>query len=101
MHALSSSHSTILKLGQRLRKFFLLLKQDRHYDCLKRPRTRDHDASLDMELGTVKQPIEQEPVPFWQCMSKRRPPAAFCCNEVAQWRQCFAHDIIPDCDYVE
>ena len=35
----------------------LMLQQYRHHNRLKRPWTSDHDPSLDVQLGAVKEPI--------------------------------------------
>jgi hypothetical protein len=74
---------------------FLGLQEDGHDHRLKRPWARHHDAGLDVELGAIEEPIEDDLILLWECPLEWRPSAALIVNELAQRWECLAHSIQP------
>jgi hypothetical protein len=87
---------TLEFIQQALESFqlFLLLQDNRHNNALKRPWASDHDPSLDMQLGAVKEPIEDGLIGFRKSPFERRLFATFILNKLAECRKGLAHDII-------
>jgi hypothetical protein len=52
---------------------------------------RYHHPGLNVELGAVKESVKRSLFLFRAHPHKGRPPAAFCFNELAEWRQGLAH----------
>jgi hypothetical protein len=75
-------------------QLFLLLQDNRHNNALKRPWASDHDPSLDVQLGAVKEPIEDGLIGFRESPFERRPFATFILNKLAECWKGLAHDII-------
>jgi hypothetical protein len=67
-------------------KLFLPLEENRHDNGLKRPWTRHHDASLHMQLGAIKEPVNDRVILFRQGTHERRPAAALIFNQLTEWR---------------
>jgi hypothetical protein len=95
------SHCTIIQYSERAAPAVhevldspLMLQQDGHDDCLKRPWAGDHDPSLDVQLGAIEEPVEERLIGFRKGFFERHPAAAFCFNALAERRQGFCpwHD---------
>jgi hypothetical protein len=74
---------------------FMLLQDGGHHNGLKRPWASDHDPSLDMEFGAIKEPIEEGLIGFGKCFFERYPAAAFLFNKGAKRRERLTHGMIP------
>ena len=87
---------TLQIIQQALESFhlFLLLQDNSHDNGLKRPWACDHHPGLNMELGAIKEPIEEGLIGFRERFFERRPAAAFLLNQLAERRECLAHGII-------
>jgi hypothetical protein len=68
-----------------------LLQQHRHHNRYQRQRPQYHDASLHVQLRTVKETVKGSLVLFGQCSPKRRLSAALIFNELTERRQGLAH----------
>jgi hypothetical protein len=89
--------STLEIIQQALESFHLclLLQEDGHDNGLKRPWASDHDPGLNMQLGAVKEPIEDGLIGFGKCFFKRHLAAAFLFDEGVKRRERLAHGMIP------
>jgi hypothetical protein len=70
---------------------FLVLQEDRHGHRLKRPWARYHHPGLDVELGTIEEPIHDRVILFRQGALERCPSAALIFNTLTEWRQLPSH----------
>jgi hypothetical protein len=91
---LFSTRNALLQLSHEVLDSPLMLQQDGHDDCLKRPWAGDHDPSLDVQLGAIEEPVEERLIGFRKGFFERHPAAAFCFNALAERRQGFCpwHD---------
>ena len=91
---LFSAWNVLLKLSHEVLDPLLMLQQYRHHNGLKRPRARDHDARLDVQLGAIKESIEEGLIGFRESPFERRPSAAFKLNKLTKRRKGLAHGMI-------
>jgi hypothetical protein len=87
---------TLKFIHQALESFhlFLLLQDNRHNNRLKRPWARDHHSGLNMEFGSIEEPIKDDLILFSKRPLERCPPATLIFNELAKRRERLAHGII-------
>src|SRR5262245_16933238 len=64
-----------------------MLQQYRHHNGLKRPKARYYDARLDVQLGAIKESIEDGLIGFRESPFERRPSAAFILNKLTKRRK--------------
>ena len=64
---------TLQFIQQALESFhlLLLLQDDGHDNGLKRPWASDHDSSLDVQFGAIKESIEEGLIGFGKCFFER------------------------------
>ena len=92
---LFSARNVLLKLSHEVLDPLLMLQQYRHHNGLKGPWASDHDPSLDVQLGAIKEPTEDRLISFGKCFFERHPAAAFLFDEGAIRRERLAPGMIP------
>jgi hypothetical protein len=89
---LFSARNVLLKLSHEVLDPLLMLQQYRHHNGLKRQWASDHDPSLNMQLGAIKEPVENGLIFFRKCSLERCPSATFICDKLPEWRKGFSHN---------
>jgi hypothetical protein len=88
---LFSARNVLLKLSHEVFDPLPMLQQYRYHHRLKRPAARYHDARLDVQLGAIKEPVENGLILFRKCSLERCPSATFRFDKLAEWWKGFSH----------